>query len=153
MTNQGPNRQPSTGASSVSEQGAGLSGAKFAVTQLVYLLASRRRQAQVISLPWILLLLGVAFEAGALTGAAVDQGVLGLVTLLLGAVAAALAWREYRYGPPEPAMARYVVLAGGVLLPLGAVAMLLGVNLVALWAAGLIVVAVALLRLDRAATS
>jgi hypothetical protein len=115
---------------------------KVMIGQLTGILISRRRQRDVFGPSAIMLLMGIILFIDAVAGPKMDSTLNILLALTLSGWAGYRSWQIYR---AEPSQFHLLLGAGTLLLILGAVALLLGVHLQALWAGLLVLVALAFL--------
>ena len=121
--------------------------ARNRVTQLVYLLQSRRRQAVVFGPAQITILLGMLFSIGtAFSELTLTITPLALTALALGGAALYNGWLDYRH-TAHAQWFKLSLLVLGVLLIAGALLLLAGVEISAPWS--LLLLACGLLMLFR----
>ena len=116
--------------------------ARVGFTQLSYLLASRRRQREVFGPPVIAMVIVGVLILDALFGQAIPAALQTLLMLLFGVWAGITARRWLEADSPRT-VATNALIAGGALLVAGAVAQLLGIDVVLPWAVLLVLFALA----------
>lgn len=139
MRNQSSSNQPSTPQARIT----------LALRQMAYLVTSRRRQSEIITLEWVFIIIGTASAAAALFSATSDDArrVLGGISIL------AAGWIGYQVWARRQGSSRLaaVVMVGLAILAAETVALLTAIDVVVLWGMTLVIVALLTLVLRRQA--
>ncbi|MDX1994103.1 MAG: hypothetical protein SF029_17080 [bacterium] len=119
--------------------------------QLIYLVQSRRRQAEVFGPEAVLLMMAAGFLLGRLLGDSDASGqAFAWFALAPAGVAAFSLWRLLRHQPVLSPLLGVIVLLGGITVVLPPLMLLSGLDLGLVWAAAAVIFALAgLFRLSH----